>query len=78
MAGLRLGVGRAVVGMVVAEMFTAISGLGGAIVTYSNSFQTDRLFVIVILLALMGVGFAEGIKVLETRLARWKTTERAQ
>jgi ABC-type nitrate/sulfonate/bicarbonate transport system permease component len=28
----------------VAEMFAAISGLGGAIITYGNAFQTDRLF----------------------------------
>lgn len=45
MAGLRLGVGRAIIGMVVAEFFTAITGLGALIVTAANFFQTDRLFV---------------------------------
>jgi len=78
MGGIRLGVGRAVVGMVVAEMFTAITGLGGLIVTYGNKFQTDRLFVIIICLALLGVGMTQGLKRLELRLARWKATERAQ
>lgn len=77
MGGIRLGVGRAVVGMVVAEMFTSIAGLGGLIVTYGNRFQTDRLFVIIICLALMGVATTEGLKRMESRLARWKTTERA-
>jgi ABC-type nitrate/sulfonate/bicarbonate transport system ATPase subunit/ABC-type nitrate/sulfonate/bicarbonate transport system permease component len=77
MTGIRLAVGRAVVGMVVAEMFTAITGLGGAIVYYSNAFATDKLFVVIILLALLGVALTEGVKFLEVRLAPWKETERA-
>ncbi len=77
MAGIRLAVGRAVVGMVVAEMFTAITGLGGAIVYYGNSFATDKLFVVIILLALLGVALTEGVKYIERRSAPWKETERA-
>jgi NitT/TauT family transport system ATP-binding protein len=77
MTGIRLAVGRAVVGMVVAEMFTAMSGLGGAIIYYSNAFATDKLFVVIILLALLGVTLTEAVKFLEVRLAPWKKTERA-
>jgi ABC-type nitrate/sulfonate/bicarbonate transport system permease component len=36
MTGLRLGVGRAIIGMVVAEFFTAITGLDALTVTYGN------------------------------------------
>ena len=74
---LHAAVGRAVVGMVVAEMFTAMSGLGGAIVYYSNAFATDKLFVVIILLALLGVGLTETVKLLEVKMAPWKQTERA-
>jgi NitT/TauT family transport system permease protein len=77
MAGIRLAVGRAVVGMVVAEMFTAMSGMGGAIVYYGNAFATDKLFVVIILLALLGVGLTGAVKFLEVKLAPWKQTERA-
>jgi NitT/TauT family transport system permease protein len=77
MSGIRLAVGRAVVGMVVAEMFTAMSGLGGAIVYYSNAFATDKLSVVIILLALLGVGLTETVKLLEVKMAPWKQTERA-
>jgi ABC-type nitrate/sulfonate/bicarbonate transport system permease component len=77
MTGIRLAVGRAVVGMVVAEMFTAVSGLGGAIVTYGNAFATSKLFVVIILLALLGVGLSELVRALERRFAAWKETERA-
>jgi ABC-type nitrate/sulfonate/bicarbonate transport system permease component len=73
MTGIRLSVGRAVVGMVVAEMFTAITGLGGSIVLYSSTYQMDRLFVSVIVLAMMGVGLTYLIKRLERRLMPWRS-----
>jgi ABC-type nitrate/sulfonate/bicarbonate transport system permease component len=73
MTGIRLSVGRAVVGMVVAEMFTAITGLGGSIVLYSSTYKMDRLFVSVIVLATMGVGLTYLIKRLERRLMPWRS-----
>ncbi len=77
MTGIRLAMGRAVVGMVAGEMFTAVSGMGGAIVNYSNSFATDKLFVVIITLALLGVSLTEIVKFAEHRLAPWKRSERA-
>jgi ABC-type nitrate/sulfonate/bicarbonate transport system permease component len=77
MTGIRLAVGRAVVGMIVAEMFTAITGLGGMIVNYSNSFQTDKVFVTIIVIVLLGVGLTGAVRYLERRTAPWKDTERA-
>ena len=40
MAGIRLAVGRAVVAMIIAEFFTAISGLGAIIINSANNFDT--------------------------------------
>jgi NitT/TauT family transport system permease protein len=70
--GLRLAAGRAVVGMVVAEMFTAISGLGGRIIYYSGQFATAKLLVVVIVLALLGVTLNQLVRILETRLTPWR------
>jgi ABC-type nitrate/sulfonate/bicarbonate transport system permease component len=75
--GIRLATGRAVVGMVVAELFTAVSGLGGAIVTYGNAFATDKLFVVIILLALIGLGLNELVRMFDRWMLPWKETERA-
>ena len=61
-----------------AEFFTAISGLGGMIIKYSNKFETDRMFVPIIVLALFGVVLTEVVKILERYLAPWKETERLQ
>jgi len=77
MAGIRLAVGRGVIGMVVAEFFTAISGLGSLIIQYSNAFATAKLFVPVIVIACMGLGLTSLAKYLEQRLAPWKESERA-
>ena len=54
-----------------------VKTLGGSIVYYSNAFATDKLFVVIILLALLGVGLTESVKLLEVRFAPWKQTERA-
>lgn len=72
MTGIRLSVGRAVVGMVVAEMFTAIAGLGGGIITYGNSFATDKLLVVVMVLALLGVILTQATRRLEMLFAPWR------
>jgi ABC-type nitrate/sulfonate/bicarbonate transport system permease component len=72
MTGIRLSVGRAVVGMVVAEMFTAIGGLGGSIVLYSSNYQTDRLFVIIIVLSALGVVLSYLTKKLEAAFMTWR------
>jgi NitT/TauT family transport system permease protein len=77
MTGIRLAVGRAVVGMVVAEFFTAINGLGGVIIAYSNAFATAKVFVAIAVLVILGVGLTEAARWLEHRVAPWKETERA-
>jgi NitT/TauT family transport system permease protein len=77
MAGIRLAIGRAIVGMVVAELFTAITGLGAMLTLYGNLFETAKMFVIVIVLGLLGVVLVRATQALERRMARWKETERA-
>lgn len=76
MAGIRLAVGLAIIGMIVAEFFTAVTGLGGLIVFYANAFATAKLFVPIIVIALLGVLLTEIVMVIERRLSRWRTSER--
>ena len=71
MAGLRLAVGRALIGVVVADFLTSISGLGYMIVKYQNSFQTAKLFVPIIVLMFLGIVLMEAVKQLQLRLAPW-------
>jgi NitT/TauT family transport system permease protein len=57
LAGFRLAAGRALIGAVVAEFFTAIGGLGYFILYQSRTFHHNEAFVGVLLLAAFGVGF---------------------
>jgi len=72
MAGIRLAVGRAVVGMVIAEFFTQISGLGGIIINAANNFDTATMFVPIILLMVMAVGLNALIGRFERLVAPWQ------
>jgi NitT/TauT family transport system permease protein len=75
MSGLRLAVGRAIIGEVVAEFFTALTGLGSVIIHAANNFQTAKLFVPVVVLMLLSVAFTGLVRLLERRLAHWKGAE---
>ena len=77
MAGVRIAIGRGLVGMIVAELFTAITGLGAMLSLYGNIFETAKMFVVIIILALLGIGLIHASQALERRLATWKETERA-
>jgi ABC-type nitrate/sulfonate/bicarbonate transport system permease component len=71
MTGLRLGIGRAVIAIVIAEFFTAIGGLGGQIILAGQRFDTAGLFVPVIVLMALGVGLTRLVGWLETKVAPW-------
>ena len=60
LAGFRLAAGRALIGAVVAEFFTAIGGLGYFILYQSRTYHHNEAFVGVLLLAAFGVSF-EGL-----------------
>ena len=77
MAGVRIAIGRALVGMIVAELFTAITGLGAMLSLYGNIFETAKMFVVIVVLAGLGVSLVRLTQALERKLATWKETERA-
>ncbi|MPZ57244.1 MAG: ABC transporter permease subunit [Rhizobiales bacterium] len=71
-AGLRLSVARALVGVVVAELFGARAGLGFLILMSAQSFDTAAMFVGVIALAVAGVGSVAALKWVEEKMAPWR------
>jgi ABC-type nitrate/sulfonate/bicarbonate transport system permease component len=75
-AGIRLAIGRGLVGMVIAEFYTTISGLGFMITRYANVFEMDKTFVPVVVLMVMGVSLTTGLKWVERRLAPWSHANR--
>jgi NitT/TauT family transport system permease protein len=72
LVGLRLGATIGLINTVVAELYTAVTGLGGLLAIYGNTFRMAEYFVIVLLLSLIGVLVTEGLRLLENRLMRWR------
>lgn len=72
-AGVRLGIGRALVGVVVAEFETFVrGGFGGIIMQRSQAFNLAEALVPAVVLSLIGVGLFFGLFRLELRLSAWK------
>jgi NitT/TauT family transport system permease protein len=70
-AGLRLAVGRGLIGMVLADLYTAISGIGYLIVRSASTYQVDRMFVPIVTLGVLGVTMTALVSYLERWLVPW-------
>jgi ABC-type nitrate/sulfonate/bicarbonate transport system permease component len=70
-AGYRVGLGRAVVGMIVAEMTMELTGLGGLVMVYGNSFKTAHLIAGVITSAVFAVAVAGLMDIISDRVFPW-------
>ena len=70
-AGIRLAIGRGLIGMIIAEFYTTISGLGFMITRYANVFEMDKVFVPVIVLMVLGVSLTTMLKWFGRRIAPW-------
>lgn len=71
-AGLRLGIGRGLVGVVVGELFGARGGLGFLVLTSSQTFDMAGLWVGVMLLSGTGILSVIALQKIERRLAPWR------
>ncbi len=69
--GLRLAVGRGLIGMVLADLYTAISGIGYLIVRTASTYQVDKMFVPIVVLGLLGVTLTACVRFVEVRVAPW-------
>jgi sulfonate transport system permease protein len=69
--GLRLAVGRGLIGMVLADLYTAISGIGYLIVRTASTYQVDKMFVPIVTLGILGVTLTALLRLLEIKVAPW-------
>jgi NitT/TauT family transport system permease protein len=72
LAGVRLSIGRALIGMIVSEFLINLSGLGYLIIVYQNTFRIDKMFVPVIVVALFGIVLMGLVQLVEGRVAPWR------
>ncbi len=73
--GLRLALGRGLIGMVTADLYTAISGIGYLIVRTASTYQMDKMFVPIVTLGLLGVFLSWLLRLVEMWVAPWTRNE---
>jgi ABC-type nitrate/sulfonate/bicarbonate transport system permease component len=76
LSGLRLGLGHALIGIVVAEMYGATHGLGFLISVSGARFQTDKVMVGIIIIALSGILMTGLLRIIERRFEGWRPDAR--
>jgi NitT/TauT family transport system permease protein len=72
MTGIRLAIGRCLVGMIAAEFFLSSNGLGQLIMSASQNFDTGSVFAAILVICLIGVGLMRLGLLLENHFARWR------
>ena len=72
LTGMRLGLGRAIVGVMVGELYAATAGIGFMITVAGATFQTDKVFVGVLIFALTGMIGMELLTRVERRFDKWR------
>lgn len=73
MSGLRISIGRAVVGVVVGEIFAARSGLGHRLILASDSFNMPEMYATLIILAILAILLTQGTALIERRMSKWRS-----
>jgi NitT/TauT family transport system permease protein len=69
--GIRLAVGRGLIGMVFADLYTAVSGIGYLISRTASTYRVDKMFVPIVTLGLLGIILTAVLRTLERRVAPW-------
>jgi ABC-type nitrate/sulfonate/bicarbonate transport system permease component len=72
LGGIRLGLGHALVGVVVGELYAATAGVGYLIAVAGNTFQTDKVFVGVVIIAAAGMFITAVFKRIEDHFESWR------
>jgi ABC-type nitrate/sulfonate/bicarbonate transport system permease component len=71
-AGTRIGLGRALHGVVLGEMFSSNAGLGYRITFYAAHLRTADVFVPLVILVAIGIAINQLGNALEARLQAWR------
>lgn len=73
LAGARIGLGRALHGVVLGEMFSSNAGLGYRITYYAAHLRTADVFVPLVILVVIGIIINQFSNALEAKLRAWKS-----
>lgn len=70
--GMRLAVGRGVLGVVVGELYASQAGIGHQLMKYGSAMRIDRLLVYALIISAFGYTMTSLVRLLESRVQRWR------
>jgi ABC-type nitrate/sulfonate/bicarbonate transport system permease component len=73
MAGIRLGLGRAIVGLIAGEMYVSLAGIGRMIQIYSSAARSSEIIVLVVVIAVFGYVCVALLRSAENRMGTWRS-----
>jgi NitT/TauT family transport system permease protein len=71
-AGSRIAIGRALIGVLVGEFFAASEGIGYAISRFADIFAIDRMFACILTVMVIAVVLTEAIRWAERTAFPWR------
>lgn len=72
MTGLRISIGRAMIGVVVGEIFASKAGIGNMLISASNNFNMPVMYASVVVITVLGITLTQGAAMLERRMQSWR------
>lgn len=72
MAGIRLGLGRAIVGLIAAEMYVSVIGIGHLVQVYSSADRAAEIIVLVVVISGFGFLCVSLVRTIENKLGPWR------
>jgi NitT/TauT family transport system permease protein len=72
LTGLRLAVGRALIGVFVGELYAATAGIGFMVTVAGATFQTDKVFVGILIFIIVGLVGTNALDRVERRFDKWR------
>ncbi|MFM1653155.1 ABC transporter permease [Brevibacillus sp. B_LB10_24] len=70
--GIRLGIGQGLIGVVVGELFASMAGIGFQLTNAGQNLQTDRMFVGVLVITVLGVVLTSLVEIVEKHFSSWR------
>lgn len=72
LTGIRLGIGQGLIGVVVGELFASMAGIGFELTNYGQNLRTDRMFVGVLVITILGILLTSIVGMVEKHFSSWR------
>lgn len=71
-SGVRVAVGRAIIGLIISEVFGYGKGIGYLVYYYGGSFQTGKFIFLIIILLILNILILQIIKIIQQKIMPWR------